>query len=135
MREKAAFVVLRMVTGLIFFAHGLQKLQKGLGVVAEWFGSVGLPTWLAYLVTLAELLGGMALVIGLAVRPASLLLAVIMVGAIVTVKWSNGLIGANGAGGYELDLILLAVTMYLAVTQREDQGGKPCEPRFRPKNR
>ncbi|MGI6187174.1 MAG: DoxX family protein [Brevibacillus sp.] len=135
MREKAAFVVLRMVTGLIFFAHGLQKLQKGLGVVAEWFGSVGLPTWLAYLVTLAELLGGMALVIGLAVRPASLLLAVIMVGAIVTVKWSNGLIGANGAGGYELDLILLAVTMYLAVTQREDQGGKPCDPRFRPKNR
>ncbi|UFJ59617.1 DoxX family protein [Brevibacillus sedimenti] len=135
MREKTAFVVLRMVTGLIFFAHGLQKLQKGLGVVAEWFGSVGLPTWLAYLVTLAELLGGMALVIGLAVRPASLLLAVIMVGAIVTVKWSNGLIGANGAGGYELDLILLAVTMYLAVTQREDQGGKPCEPRFRPKNR
>ncbi|NNV03003.1 DoxX family protein [Brevibacillus sp. MCWH] len=135
MREKTAFVVLRMVTGLIFFAHGLQKLQKGLGVVAEWFGSVGLPTWLAYLVTLAELLGGMALVIGLAVRPASLLLAVIMVGAIVTVKWSNGLIGANGAGGYELDLILLAVTMYLAVTQREDQGGKPCDPRFRPKNR
>ncbi|MBR8661581.1 putative membrane protein YphA (DoxX/SURF4 family) [Brevibacillus aydinogluensis] len=135
MREKAAFVVLRMVTGLIFFAHGLQKLQKGLGVVAEWFGSVGLPTWLAYLVTLAELLGGMALVIGLAVRPASLLLAVIMVGAIVTVKWSNGLIGANGAGGYELDLILLAVTMYLAVTQREDQGGKPCDPRFRLKNR
>jgi len=135
MREKTAFVVLRMVTGLIFFAHGLQKLQKGLGVVAEWFGSVGLPTWLAYLVTLAELLGGMALVIGLAVRPASLLLAVIMVGAIVTVKWSNGLIGANGAGGYELDLILLAVTMYLAVTQREDQGGKPCDPRFRLKNR
>ncbi|CAJ1003793.1 DoxX family protein [Brevibacillus aydinogluensis] len=135
MREKAAFVVLRMVTGLIFFAHGLQKLQKGLGVVAEWFGSVGLPTWLAYLVTLAEVLGGMALVIGLAVRPASLLLAVIMVGAIVTVKWSNGLIGANGAGGYELDLILLAVTMYLAVTQREDQGGKPCDPRFRLKNR
>jgi len=58
-----------------------------------------------------------------------------MVGAIVTVKWSNGLIGANGAGGYELDLILLAVTMYLAVTQREDQGGKPCDPRFRLKNR
>lgn len=124
MREKTAFAVLRMVTGMIFFAHGLHKLQRGMGAVAEWFGSIGLPTWLAYLVKLAEVLGGMALLIGVAVRPASLLLAVIMAGAIVTVKWPNGLIGAGGASGYELDLVLLAVTLYLAVKRGEGRGRK-----------
>ncbi|WP_029097865.1 DoxX family protein [Brevibacillus thermoruber] len=123
MREKTAFAVLRMVTGMIFFAHGLHKLQKGMGAVAEWFGSVGLPTWLAYLVMLAEVLGGMALLIRVVVRPAALLLAVIMAGAIVTVKWPNGLIGSGGTSGYELDLVLLAVTLYLAVKKGEGRDG------------
>lgn len=120
--EQASFLFLRFVTGLVFWAHGLAKLKKGMEPVGESFVSYGLPDWLAYPVLAVELLGGMALILGIATRYAAWALAAIMIGAIVTVKWQNGLIGSGGKSGYELDLVLLATTLYL--------GGRRQKPRI-----
>ncbi|USG68486.1 DoxX family protein [Brevibacillus ruminantium] len=121
--EQAAFLLLRAVTGIIFWAHGLAKWKQGLGTVSEWFGSVGLPEWLVYPVIVIELAGGMALILGVATRYAAWALAAIMVGAILTVKWQNGLIGGAGKNGYELDLVLLVITVYLGVRGKRLQPG------------
>lgn len=119
--EETAYALLRIVTGIVFWAHGLAKWKQGMGSVSEWFGSVGLPEWLAYPVIAVELAGGMALILGVATRYAAGALAVIMAGAILTVKWQNGLIGEAGKKGYELDLLLLAITLYVAARGR---GGR-----------
>ncbi|MCK9907190.1 DoxX family protein, partial [Frankia sp. Cpl3] len=86
--------VLRVVLGLIFFAHGLAKLQTGLGQVAVWFESVGLPAALAYVVAYVELAGGVAMMIGFATRYVAGIFALLMLGAIFAVKLPNGLLSA-----------------------------------------
>ena len=84
--------LLRIVTGLTFAAHGAQKLfgwfgGYGLEGVAQWMESIGItPGYLmAALAGSAEFFGGLALVVGLLVRPAAVSLLVSMVVAAVTV--------------------------------------------------
>jgi putative oxidoreductase len=119
MLEKMALVLLRIVLGVIFFAHGLAKWRKGMEEVTEWFASVGLPSFLAYGVTFLELFGGIALILGLATRYVALGMAFLMLGAIVTVKLPAGLIGNGQKPGFELDLALLAISLYLSTAKRE----------------
>ena len=61
----------------------------------------------------AEFLGGIALILGLLLRPAAAVLAATMVVAIVSVHLPNGLFLANN--GYEFGLALLAVSVSLAI--------------------
>lgn len=103
-------LILRVVLGLIFFVHGLDKFQGGIENTAGWFSSIGLPGFLAYGVALVELLGGIALILGLFSRVVSGLLALIMVGAIVKVKLAAGFLN-----GYELDLAFLAIAVFIAM--------------------
>lgn len=119
MAEKKAFVALRIVTGIIFLVHGAAKLQKGMTVVAAMFGDLGLPPWLAYPVTAVEIAGGLALILGIWSRMAAWALAVIMAGAIVTVKWEHGFMSQAGKTGYEFDLILLAVAVCVGLKKTE----------------
>lgn len=104
-------LVLRVVLGVIFFAHGLNKFQGGIENTAGWFESIGLPGFLAYAVALTELVGGVALILGLFSRVVSVLLALIMVGAIITVQLAVGFFG-----GYVLDLALLTMAVVIAIT-------------------
>jgi uncharacterized membrane protein YphA (DoxX/SURF4 family) len=106
---------LRTALGVIFAAHGFDKVSTGVEHVAERFEGIGLPGFFAYLVTCTELLGGIALLFGYATKYVSFALAVIMIGAIVKVKWNVGLLGTGGRSGYELDLALLAVAAYLSI--------------------
>lgn len=110
---------LRLAAGVIFSAHGAQKLfgwfgGYGLDATAGWMASIGLEPGLlmAALAGGAEFFGGVLLIIGLLVRPAALMLAVTMIVAIVTVHLPNGLFMSNN--GYEFGLALLAVSMTLA---------------------
>ncbi|MGO0059666.1 DoxX family protein [Brevibacillus fluminis] len=114
-KQQVANTVLHVVLGIIFFVHGLAKLQMGLDNVAGWFGSMGLPGFLGYTVAFIELLGGAALIIGLGVRYVSILLAIVMIGAIFKVKLANGLLGGDQGPGYELDLALLAAVVYFII--------------------
>lgn len=105
-------VILRVVLGLIFFIHGLVKFQGGIGNTAGFFDSVGIPGFMAYIVGSIELIGGIAMMIGLGTRIIAALFALILLGAIFTVKLSAGFLN----GGYELDLMLLAVSIHLILT-------------------
>ena len=116
MNIKLASTILRVVLGIIFLAHGIDKLRMGLGNVAGWFESIHVPGFAAYLVGPIELLGGLLLIVGLFTRYVSAVLAVVLLGAIFTAKLSVGLLGN---GGYELDLALLAIAVFLALANPE----------------
>jgi putative oxidoreductase len=108
-----AFVILRVAVGVIFVAHGYQKIQGGVGRFGGFLSSLGVPfpAVFAYVVSYTEFLGGIALILGLATPLAALMIAATMVVAIVKVKLNKGLIG-----GYEFDLALLAAVIALALT-------------------
>lgn len=111
-------VALRVPAGIIFAAHGAQKLfgwfgGYGLEGTGQWMDSIGLaPGYLmALLAGAAEFFGGLALIAGLLVRPAAAALAVAMVVAIFSVHIDKGLFVAKN--GYEFALALLAITVAL----------------------
>lgn len=110
-KHEIGALLLRVVLGVTFFVHGLDKLQGGIENTAGWFASMGLPGILAYVVTGIELIGGVALIVGFGTKIVSALLALIMVVAIVKVK-----IAAGFMGGYELDIVLLAIAVFLSIT-------------------
>ncbi len=112
-----AVLVTRVAVGLVFLAHGWQKLfTNGIDGTAAFFEQVGVPaaTGAAWFATLVELAGGAALILGLAVPVAGLLLVVDMIGAFAFVHAGAGLFVEQG--GYELVLTLGAAALLLAAT-------------------
>ncbi len=114
----AAFI-LRVPIGLIFAAHGAQKLfgwfgGYGLEGTGQWMASVGFaPGYLmALLAGSAEFFGGIALILGLLTRPAAIVTAFTMLMA-MTVHLGNGLFVSNN--GYEFALTLLAASIATAI--------------------
>jgi len=107
-------VLLRLVLGVTFLVNGIVKFQTMEGTVA-WFESIGLPPFLAYAVAALETAGGLALLAGAWTRTFAALFAVLMIGAIVKVKLSVGFLGNGQVAGWELDLALLAIALYLAL--------------------
>ncbi len=108
--------LLRIVLGISFFIHGLVKFQGGIGNIVGWFDSIGLPGFFAYVVATLELVGGLALILGLGTRVVSALFVALLVGAILKVKLAIGFIGTPEAGaGYELDLLFLVIALFLAL--------------------
>jgi putative oxidoreductase len=112
-RAGYGLTVLRIAVGVIFAAHGSQKLfglfgGYGLAGTAQWMESIGVtPGYLmASLAGGTEFFAGLALIIGLLVRPAALGLAFLSLVAIFSVHIGNGLFMANN--GYEFALALLA---------------------------
>ncbi|MGG3890401.1 DoxX family protein [Metabacillus fastidiosus] len=114
-KNELGALILRVALGALFFVHGLVKFQDGIENTVGWFASIGLPGFMAYGVALTELIGGIALIIGLATRLVSALYTIIMIGAIVKVKLSLGLLGNGQMAGYELDLAFLAIAIYLLI--------------------
>lgn len=103
---------LRLGVGLVFVVHGWSKLNDGPSAFAGMLTGLGVggSEVLAWLVTLAELVGGLLLLVGLLTRLATLPLIGVMIGAIVLVKVDIGVIAPGGAAmpGAELDIALLA---------------------------
>ncbi|GLX80991.1 DoxX family protein [Thalassotalea eurytherma] len=112
---------LRLIAGIIFTAHGAQKLFAwfggyGLQGTGQWMDSIGLsPGYLmALMAGSAEFFGGLLLIAGLLTRPTSFVLAITMVVAIFSVHFENGLF--MSANGYEFALILLAASVSLVIS-------------------
>lgn len=115
-RFEVSALILRLVAGLTFAIHGIAKFQMGLENVAGFFGSMGLPAFIAYLVAFLEVVGGFALILGLGTRVFAGALAIVMIGAIIKAKLAAGFMGGENGAGYELELALLAILISLAVS-------------------
>ncbi|AIW21531.1 DoxX family protein [Vibrio coralliilyticus] len=114
-------LVLRIPVGIIFMAHGAQKLfgwfgGYGLEGTGQWMASIGLGpgVLMAFLAGSAEFFGGLFILLGLLTRPASIALAFTMLVAIFSVHFENGLFMSNN--GYEFGLALMAASVSLALS-------------------
>jgi putative oxidoreductase len=114
---EVARTVLRVVLGVVMIAHGWQKMTGGgLAGTGEAFAGMGMPAAgvTGPLVALLELVGGVAVLLGLLTPLMAGLYALTMLGAAALVHAPNGFFASDG--GVELTLVLLAVSLYLAVT-------------------
>jgi putative oxidoreductase len=112
--DYAAFA-LRVTSGALFLAHGWLKVSvfTVAGTVA-FFESLGLPGMLAYLTIVAELSGGLALILGVAPRLVSLALIPVLLGA----TWAhsaNGWVFSGEGGGWEFPLFWAVVQGAIAL--------------------
>ena len=110
----AAFL-LRAALGVMFLAHGLTKvLVFTIPGTVGFFNSIGYPGWLAYLVILGEVGGGLLLVLGVYTRWVALANIVILLGTL-PVHWANGWMFANTNGGWEYSVFLIVVSVSVAL--------------------
>ncbi len=101
---------IRILAGITFIAHGLPKFEDIAGTQG-FFGSIGLPPELAIPIGLLEVIGGVFLLVGVVTRITAGLFIIDMLGATLLVKIPDGFVG-----GYELELLLIAVSVSLFLT-------------------
>ena len=110
-----AALSLRLVSGSLFVAHGLLKVFVfTLPGTVGYFESLGLPGALAYLIIAAELLGGTALILGVATRTVALATIPILLGA-VWAHAGNGWTFSNEGGGWEFPLFWAVTQLAIAM--------------------
>jgi len=108
-----ALLVVRVIVGIIFAAHGAQKLfgafgGTGLAATVEQMGLIGYP------VVIGEFFGGVSLIVGLLCRFSAASLIVIMLGAIAMVHGQNGFFLSTRGFEYNLALIGLLAPILIA---------------------
>ena len=116
-----AITVVRVVLGVIFFAHGAQKVLGwfggyGLRGTTGYFTSIGVSLPVAYLVCFLEFLGGVGLCSGFLTRLAALFVIIVMLGAITKVHWPHGFflnwaLTPGKGHGYEANLAFIAMAL------------------------
>ena len=89
--------------GAIFIIHSLKKFDPSW---QEWLMSIGLPPEMQLPIALAELIGGILLIIGVLTRVTGSVFAIILLGAIFHIRWENGFFVSKG--GWEWDLAMLS---------------------------
>src|SRR6202163_3011471 len=117
-----ALTMLRVVLGVVFFAHGAQKMLGWFGGYGfhgtmGFFTQMGMPAPVAVLIICTEFFGGLGLIVGLLTRIASLGVAGLMIGAIFMVHLPNGFfmnwMGTQKGEGFEYHLLALAMAAAL----------------------
>lgn len=120
-------LLIRIAVGVIFISHGWDKLMNIEGT-AGFFVSLGIPMAevFAWVVALVELLGGLALVLGLGVQLVGLLLAGVMLVAICSAKWPAGatFMESFGKSEYEIVLLFCNLAFLFAGAGKYALGGK-----------
>ena len=123
--DSTATAILRMALGLVFFAHGAQKLLGWFGgfgfasTMGYFTGTMHIPVPLAFLAIAAEFFGGLGLILGFLTRIAAFGIAVNMLVAIATVHGAFGFFmnwsGTQKGEGFEYHLLVLAITAFLMI--------------------
>jgi putative oxidoreductase len=101
---------IRILVGITLIIHRLPKLSNVAGSEV-FFGKMGLPTDLAMLIGLLKVIGGVALIVAILTKIASILFIIEMLGATIVAKLPKGFVG-----GYEFDLLLMSISIKLLVT-------------------
>lgn len=130
-KDDTVLTILRLILGVVFFAHGAQKalgMFGGYGWTGTmgYFTSLGIPSVLGALAILAEFLGGISLILGLFGRIGAAGILVNMVSAIFIVHTPNGLfmnwglaVAAGGkmavGEGYEFHLLAIAIALAIII--------------------
>jgi putative oxidoreductase len=99
----------RLALAAVFMVHGYQKLAN-MDMTVGFFGQMGLHPAIAWITALVEFFGGLMMLLGLYTCIAGIGLAVIMLGAIWTVKWNAGF-----SGGWEFDMVLMLSALGVAM--------------------
>ncbi|MGI8924626.1 MAG: DoxX family protein [Fimbriimonadales bacterium] len=113
--------ILRVAIGVVFIAHGGQKLfgwwgGAGLAGTVSFMAQGGIPAPLAYIAVFTEFLGGVGLVLGVLTRFWSLGLAITMAVAMFKVHWANGFFLGGEKSGIEYTFVLLLLAAALAIS-------------------
>jgi len=120
-----ATMVIRVMLGVVFFPHGMQKL-------IGWFGGYGfagsmgfftdtlhIPVIFAFLAIMAEGLGSLGLITGLLTRVAAFGIGVNMVVAVYMLHWQHGFFmnwfGLQKGEGFEYHLLVIAMAVFLII--------------------
>jgi putative oxidoreductase len=123
--DSTASAILRLVLGVVFFAHGAQKMLGWFGgwgfsaTMGFFTGMMHIPAALAFLAIAAEFFGGLGLILGLLTRVAALGIGVNMIVAIVAVHGRFGFFmnwaGTKKGEGFEYHLLALAMIVFLLI--------------------
>lgn len=112
-----AALVMRLSLGILFLAHfGLKFFVFTPAGTAKFFASLGLPGGLAYLTMVVELIGAIALILGIYTRIVAVVLIPVLLGAIVTVHGPAGFFFTNPNGGWEFPAFWIVGLIVLALT-------------------
>ena len=113
---KYSAFLMRLSLGTILLAHGLLKVMVFTvpGTVG-YFESIGLPAIAAHFTIMGELVGGIAILVGLYTRLAAILSLPILIGAAL-VHASNGWVFSNQGGGWEFPVLLIVLAVSVSIT-------------------
>lgn len=123
--DSLGIAILRMVVGIVMFAHGAQKLlgwfggQGFSGTIGFFTTQMGIPWMLAFLVIIGESIGSLSLLMGFLTRFVAASYILIMLGAIAMVHWPNGFFmnwfGQQQGEGFEYHLLVIGMSLALLI--------------------
>ena len=121
-----ASLLLRLALGILFLAHfGLKFFVFTPAGTAKFFASLGLPGGLAYITMAVELIGAIALLLGIYARVFAVVLIPVLLGAIFTVHGPAGFFFSNPNGGWEFPAFWIVGLLALALTGDGKYALKP----------
>ena len=113
-------LLIRIMIEIVFVLYGTQKLfgwfgGYGIKETGDWFESIGIKpgNLIATFSGLAELVAGILFILGILLPLGAVLITIIMLGSIVKVHGTKGF--SNTVGGYEYNLVLIAISVGLAL--------------------
>jgi len=123
--DDTAIMILRVLLGVVFFPHGMQKLLGwfggyGFGGSMGFFtGTLGIPAVFAFLAIMAEGLGALGLLTGFLTRLSAFGIAVEMAVAVYMLHWQNGFFmnwfGNQKGEGFEYHILVIAIAIALII--------------------
>jgi putative oxidoreductase len=123
--DDVALLALRLLLGIVFFPHGMQKLFGWFGgpgfsgMLGMFTDKMGIPAVFAFLAIMAEGLGSLGLITGLLTRVAAFGITVNMAVAVYMLHWQNGFFmnwfGNQKGEGYEFHLLVIAIAVALII--------------------
>ncbi len=108
-------LILRFAIGGILLIHGVSKLQNGIGFVQQMVNQNGLPAFVAYGVYAGEVVAPLLVIAGILTRPAALIMALDVVGAVYMARRADiARITPGGAWAIEVEALLILGALAIA---------------------